>query len=540
MQKKYVYFFLIIVPILVFLLSFSLRKAQGPYFYNTHYDPTYAYLISSLNLSEFKDINFFFHPGSTLQIIGAVVIKLVYLVQGDYISIAEDVYSKPETYLYAYLTALILINTISLFLIGVIIYKATNNIFLSLFIQLSAVVSNSITYELSVVNSDNLIIPVTLFLVALSIKYIYKSPLVKGKFTYEILFALTCGIGLATKLNFLPLLLIPLIMINGIKRKLLFLGLTGVIFLLFIFPVYSNFSNFIAWIKNLALYSGRYGTGNANVVDSDLFVKNLQVIFKSQSYFFYTYFFVLIFIFISLFGHFRKKILALSKPEYILLISFFLSMSLLTILTAKQYAPRYINPALLLCPVSLYLIFAIFLKTVRIPKKIIFDYAVCILLAGYIIIVSYKKEISAIKWNEIKKNEAVQIEEYMKNNHNNTKILTCFGSTSLDFALAFTLPFSASQKPIYQSILKKKYPNNLYFKPWVKKIESITGTDDVKEILNSEGKLLLKLKLMDKVNSSTLDDVRYELIQTYNFKNPEFVSLYSNSINETIYEVILK
>ncbi|MEO8209840.1 MAG: hypothetical protein ABI840_04735 [bacterium] len=539
MKRKIFYPIIAIVPIVILLLSFTIRQSQGPFFYGNDYDPAYAYLVSSLNVSEFKDHKFYFHPGTTEQIIGAAVIKLVYLSQSDYSNIAEDVFSKPEVYLFAFFAAITLINAISFFFIGLIIYKATNNIYLSVFLQLSAIISFTITYELSMLKPDNLIVPVTLFLVALSIKFLYKSPPVKGKFTYEILFALICGIGLATKLTFLPLLIVPLIMISGIKRKLLFLGSTGVIFFLLLFPIYSNLSNFIVWVKNLLLHSGKYGTGNADVVDSKLFMDNLKNIFKSESYFFYTYFFVLIFLLVSLIGYFRKKIRAVSKLEYKLLISFFLSMSFTTILVAKQYAPRYMIPALVLCPVCLYLLFNIVLKTVNIPKKLFIQNAICILLAGYIVIYPYKKTLEAKDRIEKKRNDSIRIDEYIKNN-NATKILTCYGSTSLEYALAFSLPFSGSQQPYYESILKKKILNNLFFEPWVRKIHSINGTADVQEILNSDGKLILKLKDLGDVNSSTLADIKNELIQTYNFKNPEFISMFSNSNKETIYEVNLK
>ncbi len=540
MKKIYIYFFCAIVPVVILLLSFSLRKAAGPFFYNNHYDPTYAYLETSLNLSELNGHRFFTHPGTTVQIIGAIVIRAIHFSQADYPDIAEDVFSKPETYLQGFFVTLILINTISFYIIGLMIYKATNNIFLSVLIQLSAIISYTVTYELSMIKPDNLIVPVTLFLVALAIKFIYQSPPVKGKFTYEILFALICGIGLATKLTFSPLLLIPLIMITGIKRKLLFLGLTSVIFLILLFPVYSNFSAFIVWTKNLLLHSGKHGHGDSDVVDTNSFGNNLITIFKSERFFFYTYFFILIFLLISLVGYFRKKIMALSKLQYKLLISLFLSMSLMTMLVAKHYAPKYMIPALLLCPVSLYLIFTIVLKTFSIPKNIFIRNAICILLAVYIAINAFSTVLNVIPNIEENKNAAVQINEYIKNNHINEKILLCFGGSSQGYALAFPLSFLGSQKPYYQSILEKKFPNNLYFEPWVKKIHTINGTDDVEEMLNSDGKLILNLRLTGDLNSSTLDDIKNELIQTYHFKNPEFIKLFSASNEEAIFEVILK
>ena len=80
MKIKIVLF--LVIPVFTIIYSLSLRYSQGPFYYNSGYDPSYVYLISSLNIAQFKSPQHADHPGTPVQLIGAVILKTVFFISG--------------------------------------------------------------------------------------------------------------------------------------------------------------------------------------------------------------------------------------------------------------------------------------------------------------------------------------------------------------------------------------------------------------------------------------------------------------------------
>ncbi|MFZ1462404.1 MAG: hypothetical protein WAU38_16535, partial [Ignavibacteria bacterium] len=134
MKKQYL--LLLLLPVCFIIFSLSLRSAEGPY-YNGLADPSYVYLINSLSLAQMNGYNIGHvdHPGTPLQITGAVVVKIFYTFSNGKNNIAEDVLARPEVYMNAIDFALIILNAAGLFIMGIIIYNVRKNYFTAMFFQ---------------------------------------------------------------------------------------------------------------------------------------------------------------------------------------------------------------------------------------------------------------------------------------------------------------------------------------------------------------------------------------------------------------------
>ena len=219
---------------MLFITGCLIKDAGGPYFLN-YYDPSYVYLINSLNLLQLSSVGHFDHPGTTVQVLGAIILKLKFISVGSADEIIKVVFSDPEKYLELINRCFILLNSLTLLLLGIFIYKITNDIFLSLLIQLSPFVSFQILYGLVLVAPDNIIILPSLFLIGIIFYYIFKSDPDNPALSYILFCGIVCGFGTVTKLTFIPMWIIPFILIKSFKNKSIFL-LTGVLaFLIFIF-----------------------------------------------------------------------------------------------------------------------------------------------------------------------------------------------------------------------------------------------------------------------------------------------------------------
>ena len=67
-----------IVPVAVGLAAAALRRAQGPFWLATNQDPAYSYLYDALRVSRGLPPNHFQHPGTTVQLLGAVVVRALH------------------------------------------------------------------------------------------------------------------------------------------------------------------------------------------------------------------------------------------------------------------------------------------------------------------------------------------------------------------------------------------------------------------------------------------------------------------------------
>ena len=95
---------LLVIPAVLFLVACLLADARGPYSIGANWEADYPYLLNSLNILLFHAPGHVDHPGTTVQLIGAVVVFLKWLsgcLLGDAASLQLDVLSHPEEFLQA-------------------------------------------------------------------------------------------------------------------------------------------------------------------------------------------------------------------------------------------------------------------------------------------------------------------------------------------------------------------------------------------------------------------------------------------------------
>ena len=88
-------FFIILVSIFIII---QFKIAAGPFWLSQNSDPDYQYLLNSLNIAQGKGVGHTDHPGTPVQISGAILLKLS-APTAPVISLQENVLRYPEKYL---------------------------------------------------------------------------------------------------------------------------------------------------------------------------------------------------------------------------------------------------------------------------------------------------------------------------------------------------------------------------------------------------------------------------------------------------------
>lgn len=538
MAKKYLIPVLLILPVILFISAGLLKFAQGPYYLN-FYDPSYVYLINGLNLAQLNGygVGHFDHPGTTVQVISAIVVKFYYAVSSENIEIVKDVFSRPEEYLIKINVFLNFINCTILFLLGYFLYSLSKNIYLTLLIMLSPFVSTELFYGMIIVTPDNLLITASLLVIGIIFYCLYKEDQ-NYNIREIIIFAAVIAFGLATKLNFIPMILIPMILLSGIKNKLIFLTFCLIFFVIFILPGISNIEYFLKWVEGLILREGKHGKGAANVINTSSFSKNLMLIFKTDVLFTIAYITILLTNLFVLYKKYVKKsadTLFRTPVVYRLLTGIFTAMSLQLIIVSKHYAQYYMIPSFMLTVSGLYISYLVIneLTVERINKfndklVYVFTASALVLIISYQIISSYYEGTQ-------QKNDAQEMVDFIEEKYPSFVIIPSFGSANTESPLAFASQYAGSKKEDYKKLLSDQLRSDIFFNQWINEFYILSGDKNSADFFSENKKLYLQLN-----KYGSIEDFIIKLKDLTGKNNVSYNVIFTNEKMESVYEIIPK
>lgn len=537
MKKKFLIPLLLILPVLLFISAGLLKYAQGPYYLN-FYDPSYVYLINGLNLAQLEGfgVGHFDHPGTTVQVISAIVVKFYYALSSSATDIVSDVFSRPEVYLIKINIFLNFINCLFLFLFGYFIYSLSKNIFLTFFLMLSPFASTELFYGMIIVTPDNLLISSSLMTLGIIFYCLYKKEQTYSV-TEVIVFALIVAFGLATKLNFIPMIFIPMIILNGYKNKFLYLIFILIFFIIFILPGIYNIEYFLNWVEGLILKEGKHGKGGANIIDPGSFSKNLVNIFKTDIVFAVSYFTVLsTFLYLLYTKYILKKDLSLVMSAILtrILTAILTAMTLQIIIVSKHYAQYYMIPSFMLSLTGLYICCLVFLELY--PDK--FKNNAKTIYAGVMsaLIIWFSYQIISSYFEGRKQSEdAMSMVEYIEKKYPDNIIIPSFGSANIEAPLAFASQYAGSRREVYKEILEKKLRSDIYFNQWVNEFYYLSDSQNSAGISQREKPVLIQLSRYGSIN-----EFIKKLSEITGYKNIEYNVIFTNKNNESVYEIFMR
>jgi len=357
LKRNYALF--LIVPIFLTILFLFLSSVRGPYYLGKNSDPEYAYLFNSLRIVESKVPFHIDHPGTTLQMMGAGIISVSNLGRNPEV-IVQRVLANPEKYLNYFSVGLFFILVIVDVFVGFYAYRISKNIVESIILQIVPLLSIQPILELYRVRPDNLLIPIALLFTLIIYRTLYRPINIRNEKKYIVIWAILCGFALVTKINFAPMLIIPLLTIPGIKNKVKLIVYTVISFVFFSSPIIPVYPRFFAWVTNLASHSERYGSGDQNIVNLDSFFANMIDIFRTEVFMSVVIVVITLIIVFILIKQVQKNIKINNLfIDYNLkvLISIFIAMVAQIVIVSKHMSFHYLIPALMLIGILVIIIF---------------------------------------------------------------------------------------------------------------------------------------------------------------------------------------
>jgi len=454
-----------IIPIVFFIYFLFLYSQRVPFYHSYNSDPQYIHLFSGLNLAQgIVEIGNLDNPGTPLQVIEAVVIKLTHYFSGEK-PLPEDVLANPEKYLRVVNHTLLLISTILIFFLGFVSYKQFSNLWISFLFQLSPFSTWTIFTSFLLVSPEHVLIIASLFLLLVLVPFLEEKQATLKKI---VLLSAITGFGVATKLTFIPILIIPFFLISGIKQKFMFSFLSIFFFFLFISPALPHFDYFISWIEGLIFKQGHYGSGEEGILNTHSFLTNLKNKFLYEK----TLTFSVAFGFAS---WIFLKINKINNKQTTFIIASVLALLIQVFISSKDIHLRYLVSGLMF---SLPIVLVSFIALLDIKFKWFEITKFYPFLILFVLFIFFKLDDVLILSKSHENSSYEKLTNFLEKEYpkDETIYLLGYRCTSQAYALHYGSLHAGNQRNNYWKILNKLYPNT-YLYPWYERQNACTWTD---------------------------------------------------------------
>ena len=346
---------LAVLPIGYMVMAFWVRAQGGPAWLWFNLDPDYFYLIDSLNIINLTTPGHVYHPGTTVQWLGALILKInQWGASTD--ALTANVLASPESSLSLISTVFIFINGACALMVGVVGLRVFGGVVAAWFLQMAPVMSMVIFKHSYHVKPEALLLATGLLLAAVSVLSLSPGLLARRRWRFAIAFGVIAGFGVATKITAFPVFLLPLFVLvgagenigDGLKAMALYGVAALAALIVFTLPAVGAYDVFFDWMMTVSQGNSAYG-GTVPVDQVAAYPLQVLKLFKRPA-------FHVVFILGVVAVIFAVRRRTGPAPEIWLLAGIVVSQFAHALLVAKQANAIYMIPSFVLIPLAFVLV----------------------------------------------------------------------------------------------------------------------------------------------------------------------------------------
>jgi hypothetical protein len=290
----------LVIPVMFLVTESELTKVKGPQWLPFTFENPYNYLFNSLLLLKGQAPYSIDHPGTTTQVLGAIVLRASSLTSND--DLIKSVLQNPEHYIQILHWALLIFTVLVLWVAPWLTAATLGNRIIGLLIQTPSLFFAILLWYGVLFGPDLMLVPFSIAAICCCALLVIPSQSAELSFLVGISSAstgssstrsiripllptftgLVCALGIATKLTFFPLVLISLLSCRSRKNLLAFAFafIFGLAFALL--PIYSQLWRLVTWTFNLGIHSGRYDTGSVGLPSSGVYLTSVLDLVQAE------------------------------------------------------------------------------------------------------------------------------------------------------------------------------------------------------------------------------------------------------------------
>ncbi len=500
---------LIILPVtfLVIGLNFNRTSFSG--------DPEYAYLLNGINIATLHSVGHTDNPGTPVQIYSAVVLRVAHLLNfKEKEELQTDILRNPDYYVELERKILVSMNALMLLFLGLISLLLIRNVWLSLILQATPFISsNLLEIVFTKVSPEPLLVFIIMIMILLVLRLYVDYD--KEKKNFAVFFGIISGAGLATKATFLPLAILPVLLLRQRKHKLLYLAVIIPSFVLFTFPAIPEYPHMAKWFLGLTTHTGTYGQGGTGFIDFGAYFKSLPEIIMNN-----------LAMSLALLGALALCILVIVKEGPKNLVSskpvrFAISIAIIQFLGILMVAKHYHTNHYLIPCISLTGLFWVF--TIHSIKEIpsFIPHSIHKFLAPGVLVIMMLFAASTKNYLEAANHG------YIISNQETEKVNTRLKTEFAGYVKAYYYPVSINvysalrwgsvySRQLHLDALKRIYPDGIFYDIRINRFQLWEATLPVEELVKEYGpKILLVGGPMSKDELISLENAGLSLKEIY-------------------------
>jgi len=292
---RHAFFLALPVPLLVLALAAWLGSARGSFYLGSNSDPDYVYLLNSLGLLQGHSPNHTDHPGTPVQAVGALVAAITYAVSGSG-GLVEDVLARPEHYLGVLNAVFAAACALTFLVVGLATYSLIRGVLPStspqllfpaammVLMQLMPLLAVSDMLALTVVRPEPWLMCLSMALGVVLLGLLAEPARMESAKTGKWL-GVIVGVGVAAKVTFLPLALIPLVVLRGRWPRVAFVMWTVLALFISLIPILPRARQVARWFVHLAFRKGAYGSGDPGLIETSSILPGLKLLAPAEPVF---------------------------------------------------------------------------------------------------------------------------------------------------------------------------------------------------------------------------------------------------------------
>jgi hypothetical protein len=290
----------LVIPVTFLVTVSQLTKAKGPQWLPFTFENPYSYVFNSLLLLKGQAPYSIDHPGTTTQVLGAIILRASSLASND--DLIKRVLQRPEHYIQILHWALMIFTVLVLWLVPWLTAEALGNRIIGLLIQAPILFFGTLLWYGVLFGPDLMLVPFSVAAVCCCTLLVIPSRFEDHSFLLGVgggsaapslsrlvqipaiaaVTGLVCALGIATKLTFFPLVFISMLCCRS-RKNLLAFAISFIVGLAFVFlPIYSQLWRLLTWTFNLGIHSGRYDTGSIGLPPSGVYIDSLLDLVQTE------------------------------------------------------------------------------------------------------------------------------------------------------------------------------------------------------------------------------------------------------------------
>jgi hypothetical protein len=442
-------------------------------------DGTFSYLLNGLNVATLHSVGHTDHPGTILQILCGVLLRIFYFFAPDSNSnsIVMSVLTQPEWYLKKIFTSIFVLQAVILAAVASRVWLSFNNVGLLIVILASPFASPLLIITQSAQIWPEILLPSLFLLLALVTLKRWREYTMDVPIPSRVLALITgalTGVALFTKIIYFPVFLVSFFFWNDKKSRCHYIIGVACVMLICIPFIWGLLGRTISWFIALALHAEHYGSGSATIVDPAYFYANIIEIISSNIP-------TVILFAITICGLliFRKE---RHKLGWKIPALFTFAAFILIIIVAKHYQSRYLLPIISTC------YFVPLICSAQFKNVVLSTIVVCIICCFLSSYTLYNSAVNKVRGNYF----SGKYSNYDDNIFQGKNIVESYNTFTISYGLSLGSDFSKNR---HGELLRTIYPNRFNYNIWNKQFYHFGNSVSFEEIA-SGGPVIIRGTLL--------------------------------------------